>query len=164
MKTLDRRQMLVWLGTAGLALIGASSESVAQGKSGGKGKSGNKGGNSGNAGNSGNGNSGNASKPGNSSKAGASTSNVAPNTADDVLDQDAALHAVEQGDALPLRTLLPEIERRYRGDVIDAVLRKKGRKLVYTLKVLSPDGRVFVVAVDAATGRQERGFFQSFGF
>jgi hypothetical protein len=148
-----------------LALLGASGDAISKEKSGGKGKGGNKGGNSGNSANAGNsGNAGNASKPGNSSKARASTPNAAPSTADGVLDQDATLDAVEQGDALPLRTLLPEIERRYGGDVIDAVLRKKGRRLVYTLKVLSPEGRVFVVAVDAATGRQERGLFQSFGF
>jgi hypothetical protein len=158
-KRLDRRQMLVWLGGVGLALLGASNEAVSQGKSGGKGKGGRNEGNSGNSGNS-----DNAGNPGNSSKARASSPSAAPDAADGVLDQDAALDAVKHGEALPLRTLLPEIERRYRGDVIDAVLRKKGRKLVYTLKVLSPEGRVFVVAVDAATGRQERGFFQSFGF
>jgi hypothetical protein len=156
MKRLDRRQILVWLAGAGLALLGASSEAVSQGKSGGKGKGGNSG-NSGNAGNAGNNGSSSGSKPGKSTKARAASPSA-------VLDQDAALDAVEQGEALPLRTLLPEIERRYGGDVIDAVLRKKGRKLVYALKVLSPGGRVFIVTVDAATGRQERGLFQSFGF
>jgi hypothetical protein len=157
-KRLDRRQMLVWLGGVGLALLGASNEAVSQGKSGGKGKGG-KGKSGGNGGNS-----GNASNSGNSSNARAASQSAEPDAADGVLDQDATLEAVRQGEALPLRTLLPEIERRYRGDVIDAVLRKKGRKLVYTLKVLSPEGRVFVVAVDAATGQQERGFFQSLGF
>jgi hypothetical protein len=165
--------MLLWLGGAGLALFGASNEAASQGKSGSKGK-GNKGGNSvnsrnsgssGNAGNAGNnGKSSSASKPGKPAKTRAASPSTTPDAADGVLDQDAALDAVEQGEALPLRTLLPEIERRYRGDVIDAVLHKKGRKLVYTLKVLSPEGRVFVVAIDAATGRQVRGLFQSFGF
>jgi hypothetical protein len=145
--------MLLWLGGAGLALFGASNEAASQGKSGGKGKGKGKGKGGGNKG-----------KSGNSGNSGTSSQGAEPGAADDVLDQDATLEMVRQGKALPLRTLLPEIERKYRGQVIDAALRREGRKLVYTLKMLSPEGRVFVVAVNAATGRQELGFFQSFGF
>ena len=153
MTRLDRRQMLLWLGGAGLALFGASKEAASQGKSGSKGK-GNKGKSGGNEGNSGN--AGSASR--------GSSQSAAPGAVEDVLDQDATLDAVSQGKALPLRTLIPQIERKYHGRVIDAALRREGRKLVYALKMLSPAGRVFVVAIDAATGRQEPGLFQSFGF
>jgi hypothetical protein len=134
--------MLAWLASAGIALLAAPHGAVAQGKSGGKGKSGNSnaGGNSG--GNSGNAKGKGATKPGKGKKAAAT-----------VLDHDAALAAVRNGKAQPLGALLPRIERRYGGEVIDAALQRAGRRLVYALKILSPEGRVFIIAVDAVTGR-----------
>ena len=137
-------------------LLAAPDGAMAQGKSGGKGKSGGgnsggNGGNSGAAGNSGNAKGKSATKPGNGNPAGT------------VLDQDAALAAVRDGKALPLGAFLAQIERKYGGEVIDAVLQSTGRRLIYTLRMLSPGGRVFVVAVDAATGRPNPGF-GLFGF
>jgi hypothetical protein len=147
----DRRQMLAWLGAAGLMLLAAPYEAAAQGKSGGKGKSGGGNGGGDGGGNSGGNSGGNAN--GNSS---AGTKKAKP--VGTVLDQDATLAAVKDGKALPLRALLPQIEQKYRGEVIDAVLQRIGRRLIYTLKMLSPGGRIFVVAVDAATGRPNTGF------
>ena len=72
-------------------------------------------------------------------------------------DQDRALQAVEEGRALPLSAVLPRIERKFGGRVIDAALREVGKRLLYDLKMLSPGGRVFTVSVDAATGRPSGG-------
>jgi hypothetical protein len=146
-------------------LLVARDEAGAQGKGKGKSKNGNS--NSGRSGNSG-GNSNGNSAGGNAGGASAGAKNkgaatpkagaTSTPTAGAVLDHEAALKAVKDGKALPLRTLLPQIEQKYRGEVIDAALRRVGRRLVYTLRVLSPGGRVFMVSVDAATGRPSTGF------
>jgi hypothetical protein len=133
--------LLTWLGSVGLALLTTSTD-VALGKSGkGKGKGG------GNSGGSGGGNSGGAK-----GKGAAKSKSKSRGT---VLDHDAALSAVKDGKALPLGPLLPQIERKYGGEVIDAALQRTGRRLFYTLKILSPQGRVFVIVVDAATGQPD---------
>jgi hypothetical protein len=149
----DRRQLLAWLVTAGMLLI-APDEAVAQGKGKGKGRSSSGGNGNGNSG----GNNGGASS-GAKGKGAAKPKANAANTPSGgpVLDHEAALKAVKDGEALPLRILLPQIEQRYGGEVIDAALQRIGRRLVYTLRMLSPGGRVFAVAVDAATGRPSSG-------
>ena len=62
---------------------------------------------------------------------------------------------------MPLSAFISKIERQYNGRLIDASLHERRGKLVYELKLLSDSGgRIFVVPVDAATGRP-RGFFGS---
>jgi uncharacterized membrane protein YkoI len=63
---------------------------------------------------------------------------------------------VRRGQARPLRAYIHEIERLYRGTVIDAKLREVHGKILYELRLLSDNGHIFTVAVDAATGRPMR--------
>jgi hypothetical protein len=129
------------------------------GNSGGNSDNGNGGGN-GNPGGSGNGNS-NAGGSGNGNgNAGGNGNSDAESTADSVPghstdDHDRARHAVQDGRALPLAAFLAGIERRFRGQVIDAALIERRGHLVYELKMLSTGGRVFVIPVDARTGRPQ---------
>lgn len=71
-------------------------------------------------------------------------------------EHDRALRAVERGEALPLSEVLPRMEQRFDARVIDATLRQARGGLVYELKMLSENGRVFVVSIDASTGRPNR--------
>lgn len=45
------------------------------------------------------------------------------------------------------------VQSRYRAKVIKADVANDGGKRVYLLRVLSPEGRVFAVRVDAESGR-----------
>jgi hypothetical protein len=143
---------------------GGGHDSGSQGNAGGNGN-GNSGGNgNGNSGGNGNGNSGgngnsNAGGNGNGNSGGNGNANSGAqshgSSGHDTGDHDRARHAVEQGRALPLATFVAKIERQYRGHVIDAALNERRGRLVYELKMLSDGGRVFVVDVDAATGRPQ---------
>jgi uncharacterized membrane protein YkoI len=65
---------------------------------------------------------------------------------------DVALEAVESGKAMPLRDIQALIEPQYPGVLIEAQLQRRGAAFFYDLTVLSPQGRVYVVTVEAATG------------
>jgi uncharacterized membrane protein YkoI len=65
---------------------------------------------------------------------------------------DDALKAVESGKAIPLRDIQSMIEPQYPGVLIEAQLQRRGAVFFYDLKMLSPQGRVYVVTVEAATG------------
>jgi uncharacterized membrane protein YkoI len=52
-----------------------------------------------------------------------------------------------------LRYFLPRIELRYKAQVIDVAFREIRGRLFYEMKLLSDSGRIFVVSVDAASGR-----------
>lgn len=128
------------------------------------GGNGNGGGNNGNGGGNGNGNAGgnpNSNAGGNSANAGGGNppSASAPSSVSMPVpgeraaeEHDLVLRAVEEGRAVPMRNLMAQIEAKFRADVIDAKLRNGRNGLIYELKMLSDQGRVFVVSVDAATG------------
>jgi uncharacterized membrane protein YkoI len=67
-------------------------------------------------------------------------------------DHERARAALEAGQIRPLSDLLAEVERRYRGRVIEAELERDDAQWLYELKILPPNGRVFIVELDAATG------------
>lgn len=67
-------------------------------------------------------------------------------------DHERARAALEAGQIRPLSDLLSEVERRYRGRVIEAELDRDDTQWLYELKILPPNGRVFIVELDAATG------------
>jgi uncharacterized membrane protein YkoI len=92
-------------------------------------------------GNGGQGGSGN----GNASSGGANGGGAPP-------PADQALQAVRSGKALPLREIQAMIALQYPGVLLEADLRNGGAGLFYDLTMLSPQGRVFVVTVNAATG------------
>ncbi len=67
-------------------------------------------------------------------------------------DHERARAALEAGEIRPLAELLAEVERRYRGRVIEADLERDDGQWLYEFKILPANGRMFVVEVDAATG------------
>ncbi|WP_051212520.1 PepSY domain-containing protein [Rubritepida flocculans] len=68
-------------------------------------------------------------------------------------DHERARAALEAGQIRPLSDLLAEVERRFRGRVIEAELERDDAQWLYELKILPPNGRVFIVELDAATGQ-----------
>jgi len=72
--------------------------------------------------------------------------------AQDRRDHERARVALEAGEIRPLAELLGDIERRFRGRVIEADLDRDDGQWLYEFKILPPNGRMFVIEVDAATG------------
>lgn len=81
-----------------------------------------------------------------------STLLAAPAAAQDRRDHERARAALEAGQIRPLSELLTEVERRYRGRVIEAELELDDGQWLYEIKILPPNGRLFTVELDAATG------------
>ena len=75
-----------------------------------------------------------------------------PAVAQERRDHERARAALEAGQIRPLSDLLAEVERRFRGRVIEAELERDDTQWLYELKILPPNGRVFIVELDAATG------------
>ncbi|MEE3624435.1 PepSY domain-containing protein [Nitrospirillum sp. BR 11752] len=72
--------------------------------------------------------------------------------ADTDQDQDRARAAVEQGRALPLRTILDRAAERFPGQLLEAELEEEHGRLVYEIKLLMDGGRVVKLHYDARTG------------
>ncbi len=75
-----------------------------------------------------------------------------PATAQDRRDHERARAALEAGQIRPLAEVLTDAERRFLGRVIEAELERDDGTWLYELKILPPNGRMFVVEIDAATG------------
>lgn len=69
-------------------------------------------------------------------------------------DSSIARAAVERGEILPLSALLPRIRAAFPGEVLDIAidLYPDGRIEEYEIEILTPEGRLIEVDVDAATG------------
>jgi uncharacterized membrane protein YkoI len=80
----------------------------------------------------------------------------APGAAQERRDHERARAALEAGQIRPLSDLLAEVERRFRGRVIEADLERDDNQWLYELKILPPNGRIFIVELDAATGAMVR--------
>lgn len=80
-----------------------------------------------------------------------------PAPAQERRDHERARAALEAGQIRPLTDILAEVERRYRGRVIEADLERDDGQWLYELKILPSNGRVFIVELDAATGQFLRG-------
>ena len=68
-------------------------------------------------------------------------------------DHELARRALEEGRALPLAEILAKMKPDLPGKVIEVVLEVDDGTLIYDLKVLSPQGRLEEIEVDAATGK-----------
>lgn len=77
---------------------------------------------------------------------------AAPATAQERRDHERARAALEAGQIRPLSELLTEVERRFRGRVIEAELQLDDGQWLYDIKILPPNGRLFSIELDAATG------------
>ena len=67
-------------------------------------------------------------------------------------DHDFAKRALEQGRALPLSDIIAKVSRQVPGKVIEVELEDEDGSLVYDL-ILSPQGRLQEIEVNAATGK-----------
>ena len=68
-------------------------------------------------------------------------------------DHEFARRALEEGRTLPLAEILAKIQPAVPGELIEVVLEVDDTTLVYDLKVLSPQGQLQEIKVDAATGK-----------
>ena len=74
--------------------------------------------------------------------------------ADEADDQERARSAREAGRALPLASILDRVRQSTPGVVLGVELEEEGGRVLYEVKVLCPDGRVRLLAYDAATGER----------
>lgn len=104
-------------------------------------------GQNGNAGGGGNGQNGNAF----GNDGGEGTANGPPPGATELSESDA-LTAVEDGRAVELATILPDVRARTGGEVINAQLQQVGAFLIYAVTVLTPSGQVLTEHYYARSG------------
>ncbi|HNT39682.1 MAG TPA: PepSY domain-containing protein [Rubrivivax sp.] len=68
-------------------------------------------------------------------------------------DHDLARRALEQGQVLPLRSVLDKLERELPGQVLKVEFEREDGRFVYKIRLLQPDGRLAKLEVDAVDGR-----------
>lgn len=103
----------------------------------------------------GNGNSGNVGNGNRSNGVGnGAGANSSPSTHPDVgvVPEKDLLAIVKSGQAVSLASLLPNVQERTGGKIIDAQLVRTARTLIYAVKVLTPDGRVGIEYFNARSG------------
>lgn len=71
-------------------------------------------------------------------------------------DHDAARAAVERGEIKPLATILEGLKDKLPGEVVGVKIERRRGAWVYEFRVSAPQGRLFEVYVDAASGAIER--------
>jgi hypothetical protein len=67
--------------------------------------------------------------------------------------QNRARDAVRRGEILSLEEVARRVQGRYPGRLLDVRLDESGRRPIYYLKMLTRDGRVMNLAVDARTAQ-----------
>lgn len=78
---------------------------------------------------------------------------AAPALADrDDHDHDRARRALEAGEILPLSDILAVAEAARPGRVIELDLERDDGRWLYELELVSPEGRLYELEIDAATG------------
>lgn len=75
---------------------------------------------------------------------------AAPALADD--DHDRAREALARGEIMPLSRILAVVEREVGGRVIEIDFDRDDGRYVYDIEVVSSDGRLMELKIDAATG------------
>jgi uncharacterized membrane protein YkoI len=71
---------------------------------------------------------------------------------DDDGDHDLAQELVEEGEIRPLRDIVAQATREHPGEVVGVALtRQQGGGWVYRLTLLTPEGRLLRLAIDART-------------
>lgn len=67
-------------------------------------------------------------------------------------DYETARQAVGRGDMLPLEQILARIEARHPGRIVEVELEDENGLWLYEIEVLTPDGRLIELELDARTG------------
>ena len=75
-----------------------------------------------------------------------------PLHADDHHDHERARRALEQGEVLPLRSVLERLEHEVPGQVLKIEFEEDDGRFIYEIRLLEPDGRIAKLKVDAADG------------
>lgn len=68
-------------------------------------------------------------------------------------DHELARRALQQGQVLPLRTVLDQVERDYQGQVIKVEFEHDDGRYIYEIRLLQSGGRVAKLKVDARDGK-----------
>ena len=76
---------------------------------------------------------------------------AAPAWASDRDDHERALQAVQSGQVLPLTTVLERLGRQHPGQVLEVELERDGGQWIYEIKLLSADGQLLKLKLDAGT-------------
>lgn len=69
-------------------------------------------------------------------------------------DHDRARRALQAGDVLPLADLLARTGIEDDGRLLEVELEREHGRLIYELKILTPEGRVIEQVFDAGTGER----------
>lgn len=72
--------------------------------------------------------------------------------ADQDISSAKALELQQQGTILSMNKLLRRVRQRYPGELLDAELEKDDGRYEYEFKILTPQGQVWEIEVDAQTG------------
>lgn len=75
-----------------------------------------------------------------------------PAWADGDDDHDRARRALEAGEILPLSDILTVAEAARPGRIIELELDRDDGRWIYELELVSPEGRLYEMEIDAATG------------
>lgn len=67
-------------------------------------------------------------------------------------DYETARLAVDRGDMLPLEQILARIEARHPGRIVEVELEDEDGLWLYEIEVLTPEGRLIEIELDARTG------------
>lgn len=69
-------------------------------------------------------------------------------------DEESARNALKRGEIIPYGQIVKRVERLFDGRIVGQRVRQLPRgQWIYDLKVLTPDGTVIEVIMDARTGR-----------
>lgn len=71
----------------------------------------------------------------------------------DARDHELARQALQQGQILPLRTMLDKVEREHPGQVLKIEFEHEDGHFIYEIRLLQKDGRMAKLKVDAVDGR-----------
>lgn len=83
----------------------------------------------------------------------AAAQDLPPIEPEDGLDAEFARAAVLRGEILPLDRILDILRAEDDGEIIEIQLELEDGALTYEFDLISPQGRVYEVEIDAATGR-----------
>ena len=68
-------------------------------------------------------------------------------------DHELARQALQQGQVLPLRTVIDRVEQQYHGQVIKVEFEREDGLFVFDIRLLLSDGRLVKLELDARDGR-----------
>jgi uncharacterized membrane protein YkoI len=69
------------------------------------------------------------------------------------VEADAVLRAVQRDELMPLDRVLDILRAERQGDVVEIELDVDDGRVIYDFDVLTPEGRLYAVAIDAVTGQ-----------